>query len=600
MKEYKIFLKKIGRGLVNVPDLFKNCFGILYSRSLPIVAGRQSGRYPDRAKKLYYYIVGNYKNSETQYTPYNLGSNFVYKTSLIEFTTSADFSWKEEELNFIDDEVFFSLNRWYWLLYDQKIVREIEVDKITELLHHWIRCNSYNPEAKSWEPYSCGERISTLAMIYSLKENKERLHELSENDSVIRNFLKVSIAQIGQNLEYFYDGVTFNHVINNLKGLIVAGMLLNDKKLVDLAFEVLLKELDEVFDCTGILREGSSHYQLIVTRWICELEYHLKEFQLEDHEKLVLPWRLKLVNGIRFFLVKRIGNHYSIPLFGDVSPDFSVDWIIHYYTRGENDSISYGHRVAKVLQMETIRQSESIPRDPLTVLKSFSRIEKNNWTIFIRHGSVSPEYFPSHSHNDYASYTLFVSGFPVCIDPGRINYFQPALADPYCAAAKHNCSLVNDEPLSLGDHYYYLPGLYKKNNFRLAYENSEQIEFCINTEDVKHIPNIKTISAQKKFIVTDSCIVVEENFISKGTVLSVNSNLNFSSMWTIGESAGNFDIRSKRQHLILKVTEKVDEINYRADIASPDYLVAEKMTSFHLTKKANNRVCLKYEIHLIS
>ena len=68
------------------------------------------------------------------------------------------------------------------------------------------------------------------------------------------------------NIEYTKDGTSFNHVVNNYKGLILCSILLNRNKQFLEFNKLFIKELKIITEKDYFIREGSSHYQFIISK----------------------------------------------------------------------------------------------------------------------------------------------------------------------------------------------------------------------------------------------------------------------------------------------------------------------------------------------
>ena len=80
-------------------------------------------------------------------------------------------------------------------------------------------------------------------------------------------FLSHHGAAIFSHLEYFIENNTGNHLANNGRGLFLGGLELSLDQWADVGGRILIEEGRRIFTSNGLLREGSSHYHLLVTRW---------------------------------------------------------------------------------------------------------------------------------------------------------------------------------------------------------------------------------------------------------------------------------------------------------------------------------------------
>ena len=131
------------------------------------------------------------------------------------------------------------------------------------------------------------------------------------------------------NLEYHGEGRTCNHIINNARALLFAGALLSEKYFIDIAKSILRSNLPELVTVDGFLREGSSHYQYIFSRWILEIKWLSNLIDNKEIHSFITPFANSVVKQCLFFNVEdTVDNKSTIPLIGDVSPDYPVSWLI--------------------------------------------------------------------------------------------------------------------------------------------------------------------------------------------------------------------------------------------------------------------------------
>src|SRR3989338_2837983 len=116
---------------------------------------RESNNYPSRAS-----IILAFNGA---YSPHNcirlkqaprLGFSFTYKTPIFEHDASSSFSWLEINKGLItDSEVLHSAHRWYWLLYDDDIMRQYSINERVILVKHWLSSFPYKVDKLEWDSY---------------------------------------------------------------------------------------------------------------------------------------------------------------------------------------------------------------------------------------------------------------------------------------------------------------------------------------------------------------------------------------------------------------------------------------------------------------
>ena len=106
------------------------------------------------------------------------------------------------------------------------------------------------------------ERLSHTVLFYSSTNLKLPLSNYNIFDQMAYNLVN--------SLEYHH--MTFNHILNNARAIILWGELSHNLKLIELGHNIIINELPKLITEDGFLREGSSHYQFIVTRWIFDIK----------------------------------------------------------------------------------------------------------------------------------------------------------------------------------------------------------------------------------------------------------------------------------------------------------------------------------------
>ena len=141
--------------------------------------------------------------------------------------------------------------------------------------------------------------------------------------------LRVMATQIARHLEYQPSGLTGNHALNNGRGLLFAGLVGGSPAAVTLARAVIEERLPRVVTADGLLREGSSHYHFLLTRWLLEMHWLVSRYGQHDIAGFIEPFAREAVERCWFFLVQdRATGDWHFPLIGDVSPDFPPEWLI--------------------------------------------------------------------------------------------------------------------------------------------------------------------------------------------------------------------------------------------------------------------------------
>jgi len=423
-------------------------------------------------------------------------------------------------VEFKDQEVENSLHRWNWLLYglteenDYHLLRE---DGLS-LIRSWLNC-CLNLERFNNDAYSSSERIAN-ASIFLLTTGDKKVPK------DIQNAFQYMGLHIAKNLEYYEADMTGNHAFNNARGLLFAGIVSGLPYAVELAFEVFKDRLPKLVTDDGFLREGSSHYHFLFTRWVLEIQWILSSTKNKEIEDFVSLYSINLVKRCWFFLVKNTKTRqWNIPFVGDISPDFPPEWLLSvpwslpaldvfipdvlplYQGKkgwGSLFGINNGCDEAISIGNETYPDSY------------WYRIEYDQFTFFTHAESSNGELRSDHRHLDLGGFVLYYAGQPIIIDCGRSDYTQSDVSVYGHSAASHNSLFVNDLSAEV-DGPSWLHPAYKKISVKTELlELNRSVSFTIKHNGFDRISNVKVLH-ERKFKFDSNSFEIEDRLMGDGT-----------------------------------------------------------------------------------
>lgn len=479
--------------------------------------------YPSRVRDLSKKISIRSSNSAIIHNPNPFFTEKTIKLKLakgfIEFINKP--SWNK---SFDDDELFFSLHRWGWLLYELSS-NSSKFDKNTgeALIRSWLYEMNSIPNGLASESYSTGERISNACLFYRHinrswdhmpKDIIQAIHEMAFN--------------LSTKIEYYPDELSGNHVINNAKAIYFAGYCCNDKNLINLAHAIFEDHLLKLVDKYGFLREGSSHYQFLFTRWILEVRMLADEKNDFFVLKIIDLVIKNMLNACNLLLINKNNSQVFFPLIGDISPDFDPDWLYSlmcsnlvglkdYHTNSQDYAWSNLFKDYKINHAIGFKPKEF----ELNELESFSesewrRIDFESWTAIFHVETPNGKALASHGHNDFGSILLFLDGEEVLIDSGRYNYTSSEIGNYGILANAHNSILLNGFPpiLKRGDRH--LPDEYRKTNTSVVFEKFEDRFKVSFTHDGFNRISDKNIIHTREYIFTNNSCEISDEISGKG------------------------------------------------------------------------------------
>ena len=355
-------------------------------------------------------------------------------------------SWK---CSFEDVEDIFAAHRFGWILpilstgYSNEHLMEID-----DLIRDWIRHHPYEEGRNGWDSYSVSERL--INWIYFLSFVSYSGYKTDEQEII--DSLVLHIEALGGHLEFRSSG-TNNHLLNNGRALYIGGRFLGLGNVTDLGKKIIRRTVKTMFTDDGFLREGSSHYQILMARTFLEICMAARNTEDIQFYRDIEPLVEKILSAAAFFLTDR-----PFPLFGDSSPDFSTDFHLgvvsvakrrlgfpaagmQYPDTGwanlfNKKKIDSGHNNA-IQEMKGNSKGETI-RLAEYPSSGYYRAEVGEFVLWLYVNPLGyvPEW--SHGHADIGSFILYWRHSPVIVDNGRFD-FRPLPASSYGRSGRsHN------------------------------------------------------------------------------------------------------------------------------------------------------------------
>jgi len=430
--------------------------------------------------------------------------------------------WNTE---FDDPEQTMSMHRWNWLLTELSNPRS--PDSATwgvELIKSWIAAQGSIKSNLAWNSYTVGERICNCIIFLSCVGAKNK--NVPEAIASLRDMS----LYLCKNLEYRPNGVTFNHILNNGRALYYSGQFFENHVLVELSSDIIKHEITMIVDDEGFIREGSSHYQFLVTRWILEIYIIAKavnDVLMCDILKERLP---KMIKACWFLLVYNEREcDWAFPLIGDVSPDFAPDWLIGLpwsiptidlykpeIIPNPPSKKGWSKLYGDIEVRNTMPDGNGIfgKRSFQDYKESgWFRLDYDNIAIFWHVEPEGTPLFPSHGHCDTGSFVMFIEGEQLLIDPGRSSYIDNNEGISGITAAAHNQVTIDGYDPFLYHHRNRYPEFYIKSKPEVRYQwTKEGFELALRHDGFGRIVGDQ-ITFQRTFKVYKKRLNIQDSFI---------------------------------------------------------------------------------------
>lgn len=342
------------------------------------------------------------------------------------------------------------------------------VGRLLDLAGRWIEAFPSGDGAEGWDSYSVAER--TVHWIFLLSAARVRgIDRASTLAAMVEESLRAHPGFLLHHLE-LRGASTNNHLINDARALYLAGLYLGEGRFGDVGREILRYGAREMFAPSGFLREGSTHYHVLLCRSFLEVLWAARASG--DHELFEgLRGRVEGMTRCTGFLWAGV----DLPLIGDVSPDFPPAFHAGVPALGaellglesiEGPASPGWHSLfPEGRARERMADEEDCPSPKAGPIQAFSdagyyRLAWKKWRLFLYAnplGLVPPW---SHGHADLLGFLLYWEGTPLLVDPGRATYIDGPIGRYGRSARAHNGLMVDGlEPSVVHAHNGYTPTL---------------------------------------------------------------------------------------------------------------------------------------------
>ena len=314
-----------------------------------------------------------------------------------------------------DPELRMRVDRLGWVL-------EQAVDSLPQAwggVAEWLKSRETAPDVCS-DAYTRAERIANLVMLCSLGDPPGELGER------VRQLIRRDAEGVLRQIEYHGELNTNNHVLNDARALLIAGVFLGEGRLYRGGRFIFEHQLFRHVGPDGLLREASSHYQLVITRWLLDVAcvFRLQDRALFERFRPVFVQSLAVCQAM-FELGCGQGH---MALIGDISPDFPPDFyrglpaLGQRLFAGENPPESGAQAGASFWQTYFGAAAGSPAGDWLAGNGSWASLNREGWRLLLHADTAVTDPRATHGHHDLFSFDLSCDGLPLIVDPGRRNY----------------------------------------------------------------------------------------------------------------------------------------------------------------------------------
>ncbi len=480
---------------------------------------------------------------------------------------------------FDDAELTVALHRWGWLLRgltdpDVKLGREQGLDA----MRSWVSACGMDADLMR-DAYSTAERIVNGALFLRLTGSG------SIPDDLQRTFSHMA-RYVALHLEYLPGNRTGNHALNNARGIFVAGVIANDRDMISLANEIFRERLPVLVTQDGFLREASSHYHFLFTRWVLEVWWFAEAYAQAETKEIIGAYAAKLVKQCWFFLVQsEETGAFDIPLIGDISPDFPPDWLISlpwsslaatHYKRREMPSFT-GKQQGWASLFGFISRDGGVHENVTTCFpqSGWYRLSHGRLTLYCFAESTDGTLRADHKHDDLCSFVCFYRGEASIIDCGRLDY-TPSIKGRYGKSVyAHNSITVDGMSPCVEPKSWVAPAYSAVRVTTSLSECDSGIQFVLEHDGFRRVAG-KRVTHCRKLTLGDGSLDVED-YLGGVESLDVRLRFHLAGPSIIGPGPKiRFDPRLRQAEQSLKTVDGV------AGLCVRQYGVPDQCTTYDL------------------
>ena len=338
---------------------------------------------------------------------------------------------------FADTETLLAAHRFAWL----PILGEAaDPAWVAALWTAWRARFATPDDSWAWHPYTAAERAVNLLSFF-------RRRGFPEPAAETRAVLAAHAPAITRRLEYFGEHHTGNHLANNGRGLFALGLELAMPAYADLGARILTEEAKRILTPSGALREGSSHYHLLVARNYAEAWLWARR---HGHGAAAA---LESILARALAVVPHLYLKGGLPLMGDISPDCPPEHLAAF-APGDAATTGWGALLAADERAAFLAlKTRGAPAAP--IFDGWLRLDAGDWGGLWHTAPGGWPMMPGHGHQDAGSFEVHWRDVPLFVDLGRGTYGENGEAALYRSALVHNGITLDDaDPYPPNKPYY--------------------------------------------------------------------------------------------------------------------------------------------------
>jgi len=417
-----------------------------------------------------------------------------------------------------DPEIRMRLDRLGWVLqiaiHDQNNAWQAVGKWLEERWKYDLACQG---------SYSISERLSNLILLWNIQEPEPSL------GAEVLHMMEKDADYLLGNLEYHGERGTNNHILNNARALILTGSFsfLNNHRFYEAGCWLLENQLAKQVSVDGVVREASTHYQWVITRWIMEVGCAFHTMDQARFQQL----RPLLKNMLDVCEAMQLGKGAEIylPLIGDISPDFpprlygGMTGLGYALVECGEEGGPAPSATDGLWSRFFVGRTKPMPCNWQAKDNSWVRLANNRWSLMAHSDTHTDDNRATHGHHDLFSFELAFDGIPIVVDSGRKNYLADRdHEDAGVLEEWHNTILVDGKRTGFVARGY-MPVSWLQNIRTCPHVAVEDQCLDIRLDAPREAPRISCI--QRILNLADEKVVVVSNRVIKNNVAPTSVKL---------------------------------------------------------------------------
>ncbi len=238
------------------------------------------------------------------------------------------------------------------------------------------------------------------------------------NDAGINQFIFRDVNRLSRNLEFHVLG---NHLLENGLAIFLGAVFFRDNRFLEIAKDILDKELKEQILNDGAHFERSPMYHRILLHRLLDCYKFAVESEWASSKPLVHLLKLKSISMLSWLAAVTYPNG-DTPMVKDSAHGIGLP---------SQTLFEYGKTLALNWQRANLSDS------------AYRKYTDKNYECFMDIGGPSPDYQPGHAHADTFNFELWYKGKAVIIDPGISTYEAGPARDRERSTVFHNTVSVD-------------------------------------------------------------------------------------------------------------------------------------------------------------